>query len=438
MLLDELAELQCIICYDLFSEPVTLYCGHSYCKTCILSFLAKNNKCPQCKTELFQSSSLMVDQSLETLIRKIRQTPQPDSPLHPSVPFTEEELTHALRSLEGQTSDPLRVPGLIAQLHLATRPPPTRHMTTCFSLLGRHSKLVEVPQVHFRVATEVQKHIAFKIRTGIIPELTQKYTRHANFDLLLEFTHSDFLFDHLVSSGKFVGVTDRKVFSATGGFLFEFRGVNYFNADSVSVKAKCLGPVTFPGVYLYDFSLNAELIHRMEPHGDQLRVYWVEAAWDNKTDFVLSEAAEKSLSLLEKRALHFLIKLQKRNTNFYDEIVRDYGLSAVDKNLSIDYRSDTERFLEVLLNIVEGDPLELPRVRQAASLTAKIEYLRNFFDRTRPTSDPLFVFTHSDQSRRDKALHGFFIVLLFMALGTILLMIYGDVDPNALFPFPRQ
>eukprot|EP00239_Pterosperma_sp_CCMP1384_P001880 CAMPEP_0197850196 /NCGR_PEP_ID=MMETSP1438-20131217/14600_1 /TAXON_ID=1461541 /ORGANISM="Pterosperma sp., Strain CCMP1384" /LENGTH=165 /DNA_ID=CAMNT_0043463229 /DNA_START=521 /DNA_END=1015 /DNA_ORIENTATION=+ len=43
-------ELECSICQDIYTEPVTLHCGHSYCRSCILRFQARGgSNCPDCR-----------------------------------------------------------------------------------------------------------------------------------------------------------------------------------------------------------------------------------------------------------------------------------------------------------------------------------------------------------------------------------------------------
>uniref|UniRef100_UPI00398ECC64 zinc-binding protein A33-like n=1 Tax=Pristiophorus japonicus TaxID=55135 RepID=UPI00398ECC64 len=50
------ADLSCPICIDFFSEPVTLVCGHNFCKDCILATWTQSGQaggisCPQCRQE---------------------------------------------------------------------------------------------------------------------------------------------------------------------------------------------------------------------------------------------------------------------------------------------------------------------------------------------------------------------------------------------------
>jgi len=49
------ADFECALCYKLFYQPVTTTCGHTYCKSCILSSLKYSPNCPLCRTKLFDS-----------------------------------------------------------------------------------------------------------------------------------------------------------------------------------------------------------------------------------------------------------------------------------------------------------------------------------------------------------------------------------------------
>lgn len=41
-------ELTCVVCFDYFKNPVTLFCGHSFCKDCIKGVVVNTSKCPFC------------------------------------------------------------------------------------------------------------------------------------------------------------------------------------------------------------------------------------------------------------------------------------------------------------------------------------------------------------------------------------------------------
>ncbi|KPV72421.1 uncharacterized protein RHOBADRAFT_39448 [Rhodotorula graminis WP1] len=45
-------ECECQICFQLFNEPVTAPCGHSYCRSCLARSYDHSDKCPMCRTSL--------------------------------------------------------------------------------------------------------------------------------------------------------------------------------------------------------------------------------------------------------------------------------------------------------------------------------------------------------------------------------------------------
>uniref|UniRef100_A0A667XEM5 Uncharacterized protein n=1 Tax=Myripristis murdjan TaxID=586833 RepID=A0A667XEM5_9TELE len=43
-------DLTCSICLTIFTDPVSLLCGHSFCRECITNSLSIKDQCPQCRT----------------------------------------------------------------------------------------------------------------------------------------------------------------------------------------------------------------------------------------------------------------------------------------------------------------------------------------------------------------------------------------------------
>ncbi|XP_059366177.1 E3 ubiquitin-protein ligase TRIM39-like [Carassius carassius] len=63
-------ELQCSICLDVFTDPVTAPCGHNYCKTCLNKYWdnSQSFNCPYCKETFNQRPDLKINITLRELV----------------------------------------------------------------------------------------------------------------------------------------------------------------------------------------------------------------------------------------------------------------------------------------------------------------------------------------------------------------------------------
>ncbi|XP_026139229.1 tripartite motif-containing protein 16-like [Carassius auratus] len=72
-------EFMCSVCLDLLKDPVTIQCGHSYCKSCITDCWDQEDQkrvysCPQCRQTFSPRPALARNTMLAEVVEKLRKT----------------------------------------------------------------------------------------------------------------------------------------------------------------------------------------------------------------------------------------------------------------------------------------------------------------------------------------------------------------------------
>ncbi|XP_026057386.1 tripartite motif-containing protein 16-like [Carassius auratus] len=75
-------EFNCPVCLDLLEDPVTIQCGHSYCKSCITGCWDKEDQmrvysCPQCRQTFSPRPALARNTMLAEVVRKLKKNKPP-------------------------------------------------------------------------------------------------------------------------------------------------------------------------------------------------------------------------------------------------------------------------------------------------------------------------------------------------------------------------
>ncbi len=138
--------LTCPICHDLFVNPLLCrFCGRSYCRRCIQTWLIQQCKCPVCNTVIHSSSDFIPNRDLRTTLLEYRRShglPEPvdnsydPSSLIPSAGRTNSALDDLLAQFlppQPPRPQPMRQQQLPAH-QIPQRPPTKAEYYFCFAV----------------------------------------------------------------------------------------------------------------------------------------------------------------------------------------------------------------------------------------------------------------------------------------------------------------
>ncbi|CAM4674677.1 unnamed protein product [Leuciscus chuanchicus] len=68
-------ELQCSICLEVFTDPVTTPCGHNFCRTCLIKCWTNTKTCfcPLCKEKFSKRPDLKINTTLREVVQHFKE-----------------------------------------------------------------------------------------------------------------------------------------------------------------------------------------------------------------------------------------------------------------------------------------------------------------------------------------------------------------------------
>uniref|UniRef100_A0A8C5PC09 Uncharacterized protein n=1 Tax=Leptobrachium leishanense TaxID=445787 RepID=A0A8C5PC09_9ANUR len=140
-------ELSCSICLNIYTDPVTLPCGHSFCRTCIGHVLDTQDgsgayTCPECRAQLQERPALVKNRKLRNIAESFRST-------HPEQKEAGIPCTYCILSLVPAVKTCLHCEASLCENHLRVhRKSPEHVLTEPTASLGNrkcsvHKKVLE-------------------------------------------------------------------------------------------------------------------------------------------------------------------------------------------------------------------------------------------------------------------------------------------------------
>lgn len=124
-----MSEMECQVCYGLFLDPITTYCGHTFCRKCLERVLDHSRDCPACRRRLHLPNVLPAQSSNKRLTELL-------------VSLCSEALTHratvvAIEEMAGSDDDDLTTPLFVCTASYPGMPTPLHIFEPRYRLMIR-------------------------------------------------------------------------------------------------------------------------------------------------------------------------------------------------------------------------------------------------------------------------------------------------------------
>lgn len=365
-------ELHCVICFDLFHQPVTLVCGHSFCKECISRSLHQVPKCLLCKYPVFGIFDFRVNRALQRMIDRHKGKTH----CHDSETAELEEDQRMLQTLKSSTAVDF----------------------------NDHINLIRLP------AFEVSNDKKYFFKNTLY-----------RLDIRFQLPHK--IIAALMPGKCFVGYVGGCTNPRPRANIFELINIVKLKNQGMDVIVRCKDLITIDEIQRLDLTENKDFIeqHDLSSSG-KLLAQFVSGERVILSPYNLSFEDMQKVRTVNYKLEHFLSVLRFKNHQVFELLKLRLNFAFTDTAAIIySYENnlfDYLNFCAALLNLSDKDK---KAVYEAKDYRDIINVINDYLDSTTLEDDPLFVFSHIEPLKVNKQwLAVVFFVIVALVIKSVL------------------
>lgn len=432
--MEELDEIKCIICFELFDQPVSLYCGHTFCKDCILAHFEKTTKCPVCKFTILNSHDLKINKVLEGLL-KVRVLGTASNnvaesrklPKEPNL-LRSEAVIESLNNLADNKPVSPDQRSIVKQLANKMGEISRRQLeiTPVYNASFNTEKNDDafIDKIKYEKQNATVNLFCFQLANQ---QINSYYVPQSVYNLKLAYTYTDDLFYSLVEEKFFIVIPQSELLETQTGYIFKFIKMNYYSDTSINVTASCISPLVKARVYLLDIAEHYDYLISIERRPEELEIPWMRASMPTAENFEMDENTLKLFKTINFKFLHFLHRLKDNNREMFDKLTEHHDFTITDQKLSIDYVSETEEYIHLLFSLLRIPEETKRKLSVDTDPTKKLKAIKQFLDKSRPYSDPIYIINYCPDMNTRKQIHLTALCLIFMTLIYSIFMVHFNI-----------
>ena len=116
--------------------------------------------------------------------------------------------------------------------------------------------------------------------------------------------------------------------------------------------------------HILDISEHFDHLCALERNPQELEIYYLKGETKQAINFQFEDRHKKLMKQINFKFIHFLNELKKNKMEMFDELAEHYNFAVTEQSLSIDYNTDTEKYLNFLFALLRIPEKTKARVSQ--------------------------------------------------------------------------
>ena len=374
-------DLTCIVCYEIFDEPVCIPCGHTFCRVCIEETIKRTQKCPLCACPYFNDLHFKTNITVKKIIEKLNE-----------------------KNIDKNDIKDLK---------------------EIFKKKKDKEKAIKEEKEENKEENkeeEKEEEINYENLLGFQLSKISPFFKGTLYEIKIENHFNRDLFNELSKNSMFIGyyTKDDKI-----GVIFNIRLIKSVLHKYITLIVDCLGKARIKSFEDLSFKNNEYFLqHNLLYKDEELILTKIRYVKFERVSNNLVERFTEKLTIINKKAAYFYNKLKLYNEIEYGILGQRHKVFILNARFSLDYKQNLDDYNDFLCSALNFSNKKKLVLYQSEDIELKINMIYNFLKDISLDHNAVFIFFIKDKLENHNQ------ILLYVLLLLIGFVIYKNFIEN--------
>lgn len=362
-------ELTCIVCYEIFNDPVSIPCGHTFCRDCIEETIRRSQKCPLCFCPFFNNINFKTNITLKKIIEKLKEKNIDEAKKNEKTEIKEEKIPE------------------------------------------KKQKKTETPEKKEEKKEEEQK---YEQLLGFQLSKISPFFKGTLYKIKIENHYNRTLFTELSKNNIFIAYYTKDDKTAV---KFNLKLIESFSSKFITLIAICLGKIKIKSFQEISFKNNPYFLeNNLLVKDEEFLLTKINYLNFDKISADFLEIFSEELKVIDKKAAFFYNKLKLYNDNEYRILGHRHKVFIVNGKFSLDYKINLDDYIDFLSSALNFSNKKKLVLFRSDDPELKIKMIYDFLkDLSREYNAVFIFFIRDNLENHNKVL----VYILIMLIGFV-------------------